>query len=64
MKYEVGVGENIYFAAQNATKLAVKCGEVVWFKFNEVKLETSPQSNPNDICIIYSLKCQLTRAGR
>lgn len=62
--YETESGQSIYNASRQATVLARTTGREVEFLFNGISLRTTPTSNPDDIAVIYDLKCQLARASK
>lgn len=52
-------GLSIYRACEAACAQAKRNGEEVMFHFNDVQLICHPDSRPDDIVMIYALKCNL-----
>ncbi len=59
---EADKGDSIYHAARKAIEHAKRINNHVYLKFNDFRLTVSPESYLDDICIIYSLKCDLAIA--
>lgn len=61
MFYEVPNGEAAFHSINNAKELAVKHNTQVDLSHNGIQLKVMPDSNRDDICIIYSLRAQVKR---
>lgn len=60
-RIEIGLGLTIWMACAQASLEATKRGCAVAFKFNDIEMVARPMSNADDLCWIYSLKCELRR---
>lgn len=63
IKYKTEPGQSICGASNRAARLAQMKNEEVEFRFNDAYLSVTPTSNPDDIVLIYALKCELARLG-
>ena len=61
---EIDKGMNFFHASQFAKEEARKNGTYVMFKFNDIVITISHDSNLDDIAIIYDLKRKIRRETR
>lgn len=62
MHIEFGACGTIYSVTEQAIKKAKEINGEVTFDFNEIPvMRVSPGSDPNDIALIYHLRCRIRR---
>lgn len=60
-KFELPAGGTIFNVVNSAKEKAQKVQKIQFFEFNGIYLEVRPNSEINDICLIYQLRNEIRR---